>query len=65
MFPQRVISAFTHADVSKNSPIGCIVWRSSKLVDVLVLDLGIVGFTRWRQLMPELAKAGIKASPHL
>ena len=35
------------------------------LVDVFVLDLGIVGFTRWRKLMPELVKAGIKASPHL
>ena len=36
-----------------------------KLVDVFVLDLGIVGFTRWRKLMRELTKAGIKASPHL
>ncbi|MFO7903175.1 MAG: enolase C-terminal domain-like protein [Pirellulaceae bacterium] len=37
----------------------------AKLVDVFVLDLGIVGFTRWRRLMPKLIKAGIKASPHL
>jgi D-galactarolactone cycloisomerase len=37
----------------------------AKLVDVFVLDLGIVGFTRWRKLMPELISAGIKASPHL
>ena len=37
----------------------------AKLVDVFVMDLGIVGFTRWRKLMPELAQAGIKASPHL
>ncbi len=37
----------------------------AKLVDVFVLDLGIVGFTRWRRLMPELVRAGIKASPHL
>ena len=37
----------------------------AKLVDVFVLDLGIVGFNRWRKLMPELTKAGIKASPHL
>lgn len=36
-----------------------------KLVDVFVLDLGIVGFTRWRKLMPRLISAGIKASPHL
>lgn len=35
------------------------------LVDVFVLDLGIVGFTRWRKLTPELVKAGIKTSPHL
>ncbi|MBI3973323.1 MAG: mandelate racemase [Chloroflexi bacterium] len=34
------------------------------LVDVFLLDLGIVGFTRWRHIMPELAAAGIKASPH-
>jgi len=37
----------------------------AKLVDVFVLDLGIVGFARWRKLMPALVKAGIKASPHL
>ena len=36
-----------------------------ELIDVFVLDLGIVGFTRWRKLMPELVNAGVKASPHL
>ena len=35
-----------------------------KLVDVLNLDLAIVGYTRWRQVMPELARAGLQASPH-
>jgi L-alanine-DL-glutamate epimerase-like enolase superfamily enzyme len=35
-----------------------------KLVDVLNLDLAIVGFTRWRHIMPELAQAGLLASPH-
>lgn len=35
-----------------------------KLVDVFVLDLGIVGFTNWRRIMPELERAGVKASPH-
>ena len=35
-----------------------------KLVDVFVIDLNIVGFTRWRRVMPELAAAGIAASPH-
>ncbi len=35
-----------------------------KLVDVFVLDLGIVGFTNWRRIMPELELVGVKASPH-
>lgn len=35
-----------------------------KLIDVLVLDLGIVGFTNWRHIMPELERVGVKASPH-
>ena len=34
------------------------------LVDVVLFDLGIVGFTRWVRVMPELAKAGVLASPH-
>ena len=38
---------------------------AEKLVDVFVMDLGIVGFTRWRKIMPELVKAGVQASPHL
>ncbi len=36
----------------------------AKLVDVFVLDLGIVGYTRWRRIMPDLVRAGVKASPH-
>ena len=35
------------------------------LVDVFVFDLAIVGFSRWRHVMPELVKAGVKAAPHL
>ncbi len=34
------------------------------LVDTFVLDLDVVGFTNWRQVMPELVKAGVTASPH-
>jgi L-alanine-DL-glutamate epimerase-like enolase superfamily enzyme len=34
------------------------------LVDVFVIDLGIVGFTRWRKVMAELEAAGVAASPH-
>lgn len=37
---------------------------AEKLIDVFLLDLGIVGFNRWRRVMPEIAKAGVKASPH-
>ena len=34
------------------------------LIDILNLDLAIVGFTRWRNVMPKLVRAGLKASPH-
>jgi len=34
------------------------------LVDVFLLDLGIMGFTRWRNLVPELRAEGVQASPH-
>ncbi|MFZ5831954.1 MAG: enolase C-terminal domain-like protein [Planctomycetota bacterium] len=35
-----------------------------RLVDIFVMDLDIVGFSRWRRAMPELVQAGVKASPH-
>jgi D-galactarolactone cycloisomerase len=35
-----------------------------KLIDVFLLDLGIVGFTRYRHIMPEIQKAGVLVSPH-
>lgn len=34
------------------------------LLDALVIDLNIVGFTRWRHVMSELEGAGILAAPH-
>ena len=34
------------------------------LVDVFLLDLGIVGFSNWRRIMPELQEAGVQAAPH-
>jgi len=37
---------------------------SKKLIDALVIDLNIVGFTRWRHIMPDLIRAGIPVSPH-
>ena len=35
-----------------------------KLVDLFVLDLDIVGFSRWRRVMSQLKEAGVQASPH-
>lgn len=35
-----------------------------KLVDIINMDLAIVGYTRWRRVMPELVEAGLRASPH-
>lgn len=32
------------------------------LIDVINMDLAIVGYTRWRRAMPELAAAGLLAS---
>ena len=37
---------------------------SKKLIDAVVIDLDIVGFTRWRHIMPDLIQASILASPH-
>lgn len=34
------------------------------LLDVYIGDLGIIGYTRWRRLMPELQAAGIVTAPH-
>jgi len=35
-----------------------------KLVNILNLDLGIVGYSHWRQIMPELQAVGALAAPH-
>jgi len=37
---------------------------AENLIDIFVLDLDIVGFSRWRRAMPKLAKAGVRAAPH-
>jgi D-galactarolactone cycloisomerase len=34
------------------------------LVDVFIIDLNIVGFSRWRTVMPELIEANVPVSPH-
>ncbi len=35
-----------------------------RLIDIVNLDLGLVGFTNWRRIMPELVRVGLTASPH-
>lgn len=35
-----------------------------QLVDVFLMDLDAVGFSRWRRVMPEIVQAGVTASPH-
>lgn len=37
---------------------------AEKLVGMFIVDLGIVGFSRWRRRMPRLVEAGVLASPH-
>ena len=40
------------------------VLAAEGLVDVLLLDLKGLGFTRWVEMMPRLVEAGVAASPH-
>jgi L-alanine-DL-glutamate epimerase-like enolase superfamily enzyme len=35
-----------------------------KLIDVLLMDIDGFGFSKWRQLMPEIEKKGYLVSPH-
>jgi D-galactarolactone cycloisomerase len=57
--PPTAYGGYTNGFIDRLSAMAAL-----KLVDVFVLDLGIVGFTRWRRIMPDLVKAGVKASPH-
>jgi D-galactarolactone cycloisomerase len=34
-----------------------------RLIDIINMDLALVGYTRWRRVMPELVAAGLLASP--
>ena len=34
------------------------------LLDVLLMDVGAMGFTAWRQVMPRLQRLGVQGSPH-
>ena len=60
----RAKSPWRYGDYSRRHLDRLFDLAKEKLVDVFLLDLGIVGFTRWRRVMPELAEAGILTSPH-
>jgi len=61
---ERAKKPWRYGDYSRRHLETLFALAKEKLVHVFNLDLGIVGFTRWRHVMPELAKAGILASPH-
>jgi D-galactarolactone cycloisomerase len=39
-------------------------WAREGLVDVLLMDIAGLGFTRWRRLMPAVAESGARISSH-
>lgn len=41
-----------------------IALGAKKLLDVLLMDVGAMGFSAWRNVMPKLAAAGVQGSPH-
>ena len=61
---ERAKQHWDYGDYSRAHVENLLALCREKLVHILNLDLGIVGFTRWRHRMPELAKAGILTSPH-
>jgi len=61
---ERAKQRWRYGDYSKAHMDRLFQLAREKLVDVFNTDLGIVGFTNWRRTMPELVKAGVKASPH-
>ncbi len=61
---ERAKERWRYGDYSKAHMDRLFQLGGEKLVDIFNTDLGIVGFTNWRRTMPELVKAGVKASPH-
>jgi L-alanine-DL-glutamate epimerase-like enolase superfamily enzyme len=61
----RADSSWRYGDYSKRFVERFFALAEEDLVDVCVFDLGIVGYTRWRQVMPEMKEAGVLAAPHL
>ncbi|MCW8133113.1 MAG: mandelate racemase [Planctomycetota bacterium] len=41
-----------------------IALGAKKLIDVLLMDIGAMGFTAWRSVMPKVQAAGAQGSPH-
>ena len=61
---ERAKSPWRFGDYSRRHIHNLLALAKEKLVDVLNIDLGIVGFSRWRNVMAELAAAGVSTSPH-
>lgn len=61
----RAEKPWRYGDYSQSFVDRIFALAEQKLVDVCVFDLGIVGYTRWRRVMPEMKRAGLLASPHL
>lgn len=60
----RAETPWRYGDYSRRHVDTLYELAREKLVHVFNLDLAIVGFTRWREVMPELAAADVQASPH-
>jgi L-alanine-DL-glutamate epimerase-like enolase superfamily enzyme len=61
---ERAEQPWKYGGYSRRHVENLLALAREKLVHILNLDLGIVGFSRWRLVMPELAKEGILTSPH-
>jgi L-alanine-DL-glutamate epimerase-like enolase superfamily enzyme len=64
MRSERAEEPWRYGGYSKRHVERLFALANEGLVDVLNLDLGIVGFSNWPRIMPELRRAGLAASPH-
>lgn len=64
MRTERATAPWRFGGYSRRHVDNLFALAREKLVHVLNLDLGIVGFTRWRHVMGELEAEGLSASPH-
>jgi len=61
---EQAVGPWKYGGYSRRHVENLLALARERLVHILNLDLGIVGFSRWRLVMPELARQGILASPH-